>query len=109
MDLTKLGQLEPEQLHTEVSRLAEEIILVENAPLSVSERERLVEEVRHELFGLGPLEPLLADPTVSDILVNAPQNIYIERRGKPERTGVAFKDDEHLMREIGRASCRERV
>src|SRR3712207_9508056 len=82
MDLTKLGQLEPEQLHTEVSRLAEEIILVENAPLSASDRERLVYEVRHELFGLGPLEPLLADPTISDILVNSPKKIYIERGGK---------------------------
>jgi pilus assembly protein CpaF len=102
MDLTKLSQLEPEQLRSEVSRLAEGLIAVENAPLSAGERERLVEEVRHELFGLGPLEPLLADPTISDILVNAPQNIYIERRGKLERTDVAFKDDEHLMRVIER-------
>ena len=102
MDLTKLSQLEPEQLRSEVSRLAEGLIAVENAPLSSGERERLVEEVRHELFGLGPLEPLLADPTISDILVNAPQNIYIERRGKLERTDVAFKDDEHLMRVIER-------
>src|SRR5215210_2139115 len=70
MDLTKLGQLEPEQLRSEVSRLAEGLLAVENAPLSANERERLVEEVRHELFGLGPLEPLLADPTISDILVN---------------------------------------
>jgi pilus assembly protein CpaF len=102
MDLTKLGQLEPEQLHAEVSRLAEGLLAVENMPLSFTERERLVEEVRHELFGLGPLEPLLADPTVSDILVNAPQNIYIERGGRLERTEVAFKDDEHLMRVIER-------
>src|SRR5919112_785989 len=102
MDLTKLGQLEPEQLHAEVARLAEGLLAAENAPLSVTERERLVEEVRHELFGLGPLEPLLADPSVSDILVNAPQNIYIERGGRLERTEVAFKDDEHLMRVIER-------
>ena len=102
MDLTKLGQLEPEQLHAEVSRLAEGLLAAEQMPLSTLERERLVEEVRHELFGLGPLEPLLADPTVSDILVNAPQNIYIERHGKLVRTGVEFKDDEHLMRVIER-------
>ncbi|HEX8162803.1 MAG TPA: CpaF family protein [Pyrinomonadaceae bacterium] len=102
MDLTKLGQMEPEQLHAEVARLAEGLLAAENAPLSTVERDRLVEEVRHELFGLGPLEPLLADPTVSDILVNAPHNIYIERRGKLERTGVEFKDDEHLMRVIER-------
>src|SRR5919112_5644619 len=102
MDLSKLGQLEPEQLHSEVARLAEELLLIENAPLSASERERLVEEVRHELFGLGPLEPLLADPAISDILVNAPQNIYIERGGRLVRTDVEFKDDEHLMRVIER-------
>jgi pilus assembly protein CpaF len=102
MDLTKLGQLDPEQLHAEVARLAENLLAIENMPLSVADRERLVEEVRHELFGLGPLEPLLADPTVSDILVNDPQNIYIERRGKIERTDVTFKDAEHLMRVIER-------
>ncbi|HEX8130860.1 MAG TPA: CpaF family protein [Pyrinomonadaceae bacterium] len=102
MDLTKLGQLDADQLRAEVSRLAEGLLAVENMPLSTNDRERLVEEVRHELFGLGPLEPLLADPTISDILVNSPQNIYIERRGKLERTSVTFKDDEHLMRVIER-------
>jgi pilus assembly protein CpaF len=102
MDLTKLSQLDAEQLRAEVSRLAEGLLAVENMPLSTNDRERLVEEVRHELFGLGPLEPLLADPTISDILVNSPHNIYIERRGKLERTDVAFKDDEHLMRVIER-------
>ncbi|HEY0173620.1 MAG TPA: CpaF family protein [Pyrinomonadaceae bacterium] len=102
MDLTKLGQLDPEQLHAEVSRLAEELIAVENAPLSSGERERLIGEVRHELFGLGPLEPLLADPDVCDILVNSPKKVYIERRGKLELTNVEFKDDEHLMRVIER-------
>jgi pilus assembly protein CpaF len=102
MDLTKLGQLEPEQLHAEVARLAEEMLHIENAPLSTAERERLVGEVRHELFGLGPLEPLLADPSVCDILVNSPKNIYVERSGKIERTEVEFKDDEHLMRVIER-------
>ncbi|HEX8687723.1 MAG TPA: hypothetical protein VF654_14545, partial [Pyrinomonadaceae bacterium] len=80
MDLTKLGQLEPEQLHAEVARLAEGLLAVENAPLSFTERERLVEEVRHELFGLGPLEPLLSDPEVCDILVNSPKRVYVERR-----------------------------
>ncbi|MFL6253682.1 MAG: CpaF family protein [Pyrinomonadaceae bacterium] len=102
MDLTKLGQLDPEQLHAEVSRLVEDMIAAENAPLSVSERERLIGEVRHELFGLGPLEPLLADPDVCDILVNSPKKVYIERRGKLELTNVEFKDDEHLMRVIER-------
>src|SRR5919202_4072969 len=102
MDLTKLSTLTPEQVHAEVSRLAESVLAQEAMPLSASERERLVNEVRHELFGLGPLEPLLADTTISDILVNQHNKIYIERRGKLELTNVAFKDDEHLMRVIER-------
>jgi len=102
MDLTKLSSLTPEQVHAEVSRLAESVLAQEAMPLSASERERLVNDVQHELFGLGPLEPLLADHTISDILVNSHSTIYIERRGKLERTDVAFKDDEHLMRVIER-------
>ena len=102
MDLTKLQTLTPEQVHAEVSRLAESVLAQEAMPLSVSERDRLVNDVQHELFGLGPLEPLLKDPTISDILVNSHNTIYIERRGKLERTNVTFKDDEHLMRVIER-------
>ena len=102
LDLTKLRSLPTERVHAEVSRLAEDLLLAESMPLSVVERDRLVTEVHHELFGLGPLEPLLADPTVSDILVNSYANIYIERRGKLEKTGITFKDDEHLMRVIER-------
>jgi pilus assembly protein CpaF len=102
MDLTKLGQLNPEQIHAEVGRLVKDILVTEEAPLSAVERERLVDELHHELFGLGPLEPLLADSAISDILVNSPNNIYIERRGKLEKTGVTFKDNEHLMRVIER-------
>ena len=102
MDLTKLQTLSQEQVHAEVSRLAEAVLAQEAMPLSVSERERLVNDVQHELFGLGPLEPLLKDPTISDILVNSHKTIYIERRGKIEKTNVQFKDDEHLMRVIER-------
>jgi pilus assembly protein CpaF len=102
MDLTKLSSLTPEQVHAEVSRLAESVLAQEAMPLSAAERERLVNDVQHELFGLGPLEPLLADPTISDILVNSHNTIYIERRGKIEPTNVRFKDDEHLMRVIER-------
>src|SRR5829696_2756580 len=102
MDLTKLSTLTPEQVHAEVSRLAEQVLAQEAMPLSVSERDRLVNDVQHELFGLGPLEPLLKDPTISDILVNSHDTIYIERRGRIESTNVQFKDDEHLMRVIER-------
>lgn len=102
MDLTKLAALSQEQVHAEVSRLAESVLAQEAMPLSTVERDRLVNEVQHELFGLGPLEPLLADPTISDILVNSHGTIYVERRGKLEVTNIAFKDDEHLMRVIER-------
>jgi len=102
LDLTKLSALSPDRVHAEVSRLAEGLLLAENAPLSTAERDRLVGEVHHELFGLGPLEPLLADPTISDILVNSYSSIYIERRGKLEKTSISFKDDEHLRRVIER-------
>src|SRR6476620_3432542 len=102
MDLTKLAALSQEQVHAEVSQLAENVLAQEAMPLATVDRDRLVNDVQHELFGLGPLEPLLADPTISDILVNSHSTIYIERHGKLERSDVAFKDDEHLMRVIER-------
>ena len=102
MDLAKLTTLTPEQVNAEVSRLAESVLAQEAMPLSSSDRDRLVDEVQHELFGLGPLEPLLKDSSISDILVNSHGTIYIEKRGKLELTNVAFKDDEHLMRVIER-------
>jgi pilus assembly protein CpaF len=102
LDLTKLNTLPADRVRAEVSRMAENLLLAEDTPLSTAERDRLVGEVHHELFGLGPLEPLLSDPTISDILVNSHSNIYIERRGKLEKTSIAFKDDEHLMRVIER-------
>jgi pilus assembly protein CpaF len=102
MDLTKLNLLTPDRIHAEVSKLAEDLLLAENLPLTTAERDRIVSDVHHELFGLGPLEPLLADGTISDILVNSYANIYIERRGKLEKTSITFKDDEHLMRVIER-------
>ena len=102
LDLTKFNSLPADRVRAEVSRMAENLLLSEDVPLSVAERDRLVGEVHHELFGLGPLEPLLADPTISDILVNSHANVYIERRGKLEKTSITFKDDEHLMRVIER-------
>jgi pilus assembly protein CpaF len=102
LDLTKLNTLAPDRVKSEVSRLVEELLIAENTALSIIERDRLVSEVHNELFGLGPLEPLLADSTISDILVNSYSNIYIERRGKLEKTAISFKDDEHLMRVIER-------
>ena len=102
LDLAKLSSLPADRVHSEVSRLAEGLLQAENLPLSTAERDRLVSEVNHELFGLGPLEPLLADQTISDILVNSYSSIYIERRGKLQKTAISFKDDEHLRRVIER-------
>ena len=102
LDLTKLNTLAPDRVRAEVSRLAEGLLQAESVPLSTAEKERLVGEVHHELFGLGPLEPLLADPTISDILVNSYANVFVERRGKLEKTAISFKDDEHLRRVIER-------
>jgi pilus assembly protein CpaF len=102
LDLTRFNMLSPDRVRAEVSRLAEDLLIADNAPLSEAERDRLVNDVHHELFGLGPLEPLLADPTISDILVNSYASIFIERRGKLEKTAISFKDDEHLMRVIER-------
>ena len=102
LDLTKLNTLAPDRVRAEVSRLAEGLLQAESMPLSSAEKDRLVSEVHHELFGLGPLEPLLADPTISDILVNTYANVFVERRGKLEKTAISFKDDEHLRRVIER-------
>ncbi|MEP7341697.1 MAG: CpaF family protein, partial [Acidobacteriota bacterium] len=102
LDLSRINQMSQEQIQSEVGRLAKEMLAQEDTPFSTSERDRLIEEVRHELFGLGPLEPLLADPTISDILVNSYKDVYIERRGKLIRTNVTFKDNDHLMRVIER-------
>lgn len=102
LDLSRISQLTQDQIQSEVGRLAKDMLANEATPFSTSERDRLIEEVRHELFGLGPLEPLLADATISDILVNSYKDVYIERHGKLVRTNVTFKDNDHLMRVIER-------
>ncbi len=85
-----------------INRLVNE----EKTPLSLLEKEQLVEETLDEVFGLGPLEPLLRDKTVSDILVTTPRMVYVERAGKLERTAIEFKDDAHLLRIIERVVSR---
>src|ERR1700761_1581664 len=95
LNLDKLTEVNREEVRREVSQILEAIVLGESAPMNLQERERVVQEVLNEVFGLGPLEPLLADPTVSDILVNTYRNVYVERRGMLEHTGVQFRDDLH--------------
>src|ERR1700742_1177036 len=77
-----------------------QLIGEQNVPLSAAERDRLAQEVLDEVFGLGPLEPLLQDPSVNDILVNTHSAVYVERHGVLEKSGVNFKDDRHLMQVI---------
>lgn len=102
MDLTKINLLTPQQVHEEVARLTKDLLDNRDLAISGSEREKLIEEIRYELFGLGPLELLLSDGTISDILVNSPYKIYVERGGKLERTGITFTDNAHVMRVIER-------
>src|ERR1700748_723528 len=102
LNLDKLTDVSREDVRREVSLILEGIVHGESARMNLQERERLVQEVLDEVFGLGPLEPLLADPTVSDILVNTYKRIYIERRGILEVTPVQFRDDAHLMSIIDR-------
>src|SRR5579871_6313228 len=90
MDLTALNALTRDQLRLEVRRVAEELCQRSPNLLNQQERDRLVNEVLDETFGLGPLEPLMRDPTVSDILINGPLTVYVERKGRLELTDVAF-------------------
>ncbi len=102
IDLSKLDVLPADAVRQQIRRIVEEMLAADDTPLSREERERLIVEVENETFGLGPIEPLMQDPTVSDILVNGPREVYIERRGKLERTRVIFRDDAHLMQVIER-------
>ena len=102
LNLDKLTDVNREDVRREVSQILEGIVQGESAPMNLQERERMVQEVLDEVFGLGPLEPLLADPTVSDILVNTYKRVYVERKGILEQTSVQFRDDVHLMGIIDR-------
>ncbi len=106
LDLSRVGELEGDKLRSEIRLVVEHLCDTEGTLLNRNERERLVEEVLDETFGLGPLEMLLKDPTISDILINGPKNIYVERRGKVEKTTVVFRDNDHLMQIIDRIISR---
>jgi pilus assembly protein CpaF len=106
LDLEKLGRTNSETAREEVLILIRTSVNSEAVPLSFAERERLAREILDEIFGLGPLEPLLKDPSISDILVNRFDKVYIERGGKLEPTGLSFKDNGHLMQIIDRIVSR---
>jgi len=102
LDLNRVGELQGDVLRREIRLVVEHLCDTEETFLNRQERERLIEEVLDETFGLGPLEFLLKDHTISDILINGPKNIYVERRGKMEKTAVEFRDNAHLLQIIDR-------
>jgi pilus assembly protein CpaF len=102
LDLSKISMIPLETLQTQIRSITEDLLAAEGTPLNRQERDRIVIEVEHEVFGLGPIEPLMRDPTISDILVNGAREVYVERRGMLERTDVQFRDDAHLMQVIER-------
>ena len=106
LDLEKLGRTTGDSAREEVLILIRNSVNSEAVPLSFAEREKLSREILDEIFGLGPLEPLLKDPTISDILVNRFDRVYVERAGKLEITGLSFKDNQHLMQIIDRIVSR---
>jgi len=100
INLEALSSMASERVRAEVRTAVAKLVEEEATPLSLVEKDRIIEEVLDEVFGLGPLEPLLQDPTVSDILVVTPSRVYVEKGGKLFRTPVEFKDDGHLLRII---------
>lgn len=102
LDLSRVGDMQGEQLRREIRLVVEHLCDAENTLLNRSERDRIIEEVLDETFGLGPLELLLKDATISDIMINGPKHIFVERRGQLERTQVEFRDNTHLMQIIDR-------
>jgi len=102
LNLDRVTEVNRDDVRREVGQILEGLVVGESTPMSMQERERLAKEVLDEVFGLGPLEPLLADPTISDILVNSYKKVYVERKGMLEQTNIRFRDDAHLMTIIDR-------
>ena len=102
LDLTALGKLDPQTLRAQLGVAISALLAGDTLPLNRQERDAISQELIDEIVGLGPLEPLLADATVSDILVNTAAVVYVERSGRIERTAVRFRDNEHLLQTINR-------
>ena len=102
LDLSKIGSMTDDDIRSEIRQTAGELCSQSSSLLNASDRDRLVDEVMDEAFGLGPLESLLRDPTISDILVNGPQTVYVERKGRLELTDVKFGDEPHLLQIVQR-------
>src|SRR5438128_6300202 len=92
----QLRTLNKESVRAQIGSVVERLVGDEGIPMTLAERERVIEEILDEVFGLGPLEPLLKDPTISDIMVNGFDNVYIERGGRMVETNIRFKDQAHV-------------
>lgn len=102
LDLSRLGDLEGDTLRREIRLVVEHLCDTENPLLNRSERERLIEEVLDETFGFGPLEILLKEQGVADIMINGPKNVFIEKDGRIQKSKVVFRDNDHLMQILDR-------
>jgi pilus assembly protein CpaF len=102
LDLSLLASADDKDARRQIKDVCEGLLAQERAPLSVASRQKIIRRIEDEVLGLGPLEPLLADKTVADILVNGPNQVYVERRGKLELTDVTFTNDAHLLNIIDR-------
>jgi pilus assembly protein CpaF len=102
LDLSMIGMIDEKRARAQIRDIANRLINEEAAPLSLIQRRHVVRQIEDEVMGLGPLEPLLADPTVSDILVNGHDHVFVERAGKLQRTAIRFHDDAHLLNIIDR-------
>lgn len=106
VDLTLITSIEEKQARNELREVTHRLMNDESVPLNALARQKVIKQVEDEVFGLGPIEPLLADPTVTDVLVNGCNSVYIERRGKLERVAVHFRDDAHVLNIIDRIVSR---
>ena len=106
LDLEKLSAVENTRARQAVANMVQEILISRDVPLNASEKGRIESDLLNEVFGLGPLEPLLKDPSISDILVNRANLVFAERRGILEKTNVQFRDDRHLLLVIDRIVSR---
>jgi pilus assembly protein CpaF len=106
MDWQRMESMAPERLRSELKALTENLIATQNLALNETERRLIIQAIQDEMLGLGPIEPLLSDPSVSDILVNGPFQVFAERRGKIAATDVQFDNEAHLLRVIDRIVSR---
>jgi pilus assembly protein CpaF len=102
MDLSLIGTVDEDRARAEIGEIVQRLFAEDSAPLSLDQRRRIVKEIENEVMGLGPLEPLLADAKIADILINGPKQVYIEKSGKLQLTDVQFNDDNHLVNIIDR-------